>query len=169
MACKRLLVCGHGRAGKDTACEILEKVTGLKNAGTTSKYLCKFVAAKLGISEEEAYARRHESDDMRMLWYHTGNEIRNNDPVCLIKEALKNGEITGGIRDMQEVLGAKQTGTVDLIVWIENNRVKPDPTMKFGSKECDVVIENHWSMGEFEERLKRFAKFAGLRGEVHAN
>lgn len=159
---KTLLVCGQGRAGKDTALDYLAKVTGLRNAGTTSKYLCRYVAQKLGLSEEEAYRRRHESDAMRVLWFDTGNEIRRGDPTLIIREALSYGELTGGIRDIEEVLGARREKVVDLILWVENVRVKMDPTVKFGPGHCDLVVQNNGTLDEFYQRLWRFAGFAGL-------
>ncbi len=159
---KTLMFVGHGRAGKDEACQHLAKVTGLKNAGTTSLYLTKYVAAKMGVSEEEAYRRRHESTDMRMLWYHTGNEVRDRGPTTLILEALQHGEITGGIRDYAEIMAARDENVVDIIIWVENNRVPADPTVKFSSAECDLILENHGTLAEFHERIERFAKFAGL-------
>src|SRR5262245_47607276 len=55
----RVLVVGPSGAGKDTACEYLARVTNLRFAGTTSLYLAKYVAARLGVSEEEAYRTRH--------------------------------------------------------------------------------------------------------------
>lgn len=162
---KTVLFCGHGRAGKDTACEYLAEITFLRNAGTTSKYLTKYVAAKKGIPEEEAYATRHQE---RELWYHTGNEVREQGPTTLIREALKHGEITGGIRDLEEILAARRENVVDLIVWVQNDRVPADPTVKFTSREADLVIENNWGLEEFHERIERFARFAGLpmRGEA---
>lgn len=153
---------GHGRAGKDTACDFLAKITSLRNAGTTSKYLTKYVAKKLGISEEEAYQRRHESDEMRMLWYHTGNEVRELGPTTLAREAFLHGEITGGIRDLIEIQACRKEKIVDLIIWVENNRVKKDPTVMFTSAEADIVIENHGTIEEFEEKIQRLANFANL-------
>ena len=44
---KRLLIVGPARAGKDTACEYLARVTDLRFAGTTSRFLAKYVAAHL--------------------------------------------------------------------------------------------------------------------------
>lgn len=162
MSQKKLLIVGHGRAGKDTACEYLAQITGLRNAGTTSKYLAEYVAGKLGLSVEEAYARRHESDAMRMVWYNAGNELREKDPTILIRQALANGEITGGVRDREEVVRARTQGLVDLVVWIENRSVRSDPTVQFGPEDCDLVIPNNGSLEEFYDRLRRFAQFAGL-------
>jgi hypothetical protein len=159
---KKLLIVGEGRAGKDTACEYLSAITGLRNAGTTSRYLCRHVAYDLGLSEEEAFRRRHESDEMRILWYNKGNEVRQQGPTTLIREALENGEITGGIRDLAEIICCREEGLVDLIIWVENLRVRKDPTVMFTSRECDVVIQNNWDLAAFQGRLERFAKFAGL-------
>ena len=150
---------GHGRAGKDTACEYLAQITTLRNAGTTSKYLCKHMAQVLNLPEDVAYGKRHE---MRMLWYDEANKLREKGPTTLIRQALENGEITGGVRDYQEIVAAKAEGLIDLIVWVDNNRVPEDPTVKFTPKECDLIIPNHWSLEEFHERIERFARFAGL-------
>lgn len=162
MRLPNILLVGHGRCGKDTACEYLAKITTLRNAGTTSKYLCREVAHRKGISEEEAYARRHESDEMRTDWYNIGNEMREGGPTTLVRKALDRGEITGGVRAYDEIVACKDEGLFDIIIWIENNRVAIDPTVKFTSKECDLVIENNWTLEEFYERLRRFVRFAKL-------
>lgn len=159
---KTILIVGHGRAGKDEACKYLASITQLRNAGTTSKYLCKHVARRLGLSEEEAYARRHESDEMRTLWYRIGNEVREKGPTTLIREALEHGEITGGIRDLEEIRAAKREGLFDLIVWVERKSAPVDPTLKFTSEDADIIIENNGTLEEFQDRLRQLAAFAGL-------
>lgn len=165
---KKIIFVGAGRSGKDEACKYLAKITPLRNAGTTSLYLAKYVAERLGVTEAEAYARRHESDEMRTLWYNIGNEIREGDPLKLLKEALAFGELTGGLRDVAEVRAARESGVADLIVWISNRRVAPDPTMTFGSEECDIVVENHWSLEEYHKRLERLARMVALPKTVYA-
>lgn len=159
---KTVLFAGMGRAGKDTACEYLSKITTLRNAGTTSKYLCEYVASKLGLPVDEVYARRHESDEMRTFWYNCGNELRQNGPATLIRRALECGEITGGVRDYAEVVAAREEGLIDILVWIENERVKKDPTVMFGPRECDLIIQNNWDLEEYYRRIERLARFAGL-------
>jgi hypothetical protein len=156
---KRLLVVGHGRAGKDTALEHLALITGLKNAGTTSLYLAKYVAEALGVPKELAYAERHQN---REIWKRIGDEIRQDDPTKLIREALAVGPLTGGVRDIAEVAAARAEGLFDLIVWVQNDRVPPDPTVTFTERECDVVIQNNWGLCEFKKRLENMAKFGGF-------
>ncbi len=159
MKIKRLLLVGYGRAGKDCGLEMLSTMTGLRNAGCTSLYLAKYVARELDIGEMEAFQTRHEH---RNEWYRIGNELRRDDPGILLREALANGELTGGVRDREEVVTARQDGLVDLIIWIQNDRVPVDPTVKFGPEHCDLIVQNNGTLDEYCERLRRLAAFAGM-------
>jgi hypothetical protein len=156
---KRILVVGHGRAGKDTACEYLASVTHLRFAGSTSVYLAKHVAARLGVSKEEAYRSRHAN---RSLWHRVGNEVRRQDPGLLLRESLAQAEIAAGVRDLAEIEVCRREDLVDLIVWVANDRVSRDATLTFGERECDITVPNHWGLDEFRGRLLRLARFAGL-------
>lgn len=159
IATKRLLIVGGGRVGKDEALLYLEAITGLKSAGCTSIYLAKYVAADLGISEEEAYAKRHANRDIQ---YRIGNAIRDKDPGILLREALQFGDMTGGVRDAEEIVVARAENMFDRIVWIENTRVPPDPTLKFGKEMADLVIENNGRMRDYYAKLYQFAVDEGL-------
>ncbi len=156
----KLLLVGPGRCGKDTAGEWLSTRTKLRFAGTTSKFLAKYVASASGVDADLCYATRHQNRD---LWHKVGRRIRGNDPAVLIREALREGEITGGCRDLEELEAARDEGLVDLIVWISNVRCESDFTLHFNESHCDIIIENHWGLHEFWERLDRFARAMGLR------
>jgi hypothetical protein len=156
---RRLLIVGPSRAGKDTACAYLARVTELRFAGSTSRYLARYVAARLGVSEEEAYRTRHLN---RNLWHRVGNQVRKQDPGLLIRASLAHAEIVGGVRDLAEIRICRQEQLVDLIVWIANERVPRDSTLHFDERECDIVVPNHWTLDEFQGRLLRLARFAGL-------
>src|SRR5262245_29765645 len=112
---KRVMVVGHSGAGKDTACRILAEVTHLRFAGTTSDCLARHVAARLGVSVEQAYRSRHAN---RNLWHRVGNELRRLDPGRLARESLEHAEITGGVRGIEEIEACRREGLVDLVVWI---------------------------------------------------
>lgn len=152
----KILLVGSGRAGKDTFGPMLARAMKLTFAGTTSKYLSPYVAKKLGVSEEEAYNRRHESNEMRMLWYETGNEIREGDAGLLVKEAFKHGDITGGIRAVEEIQAVKEKGLADLVVWIERD-VPVDPTMTFGPGWADLIVTNNGTEAELNRKAERLA------------
>ena len=154
----KILLVGYGRAGKDEGLSYLSKLTGLANAGTTSIYLAKYVAEKLGVSDVEAYRDRHKNRD---LWYRIGNELRANDPGILMREAFQVGPLSGGVRDLEEILVARKDPRI-IIAWIENERVPIDQTVKFGPEHCTTTIYNNGSLAVYHENLKQFAKFAGL-------
>jgi len=156
---KKLLLVGYGRAGKDEGLSYLAALTGLRNAGCTSVYLAKYVARELGISESEAYKTRHQRRDD---WYRIGNELRESDPGILLREALANGPLTGGVRDLEEIIEARRCNLVDLIVWVENISVPIDTTVKFHSEHCDVIVQNNSTLEEYQDKLRRLAAFAGL-------
>ena len=164
---KNLLVVGRGRSGKDMALDYLGAITTLRNAGTTSAYLAPYVAARQGLSVPEAYAVRHRH---RELWKRTGDEVREQrgDPACFVRDALAAGEMTGGVRDLEEIIAARDLPNL-LIVWVENRRAPLDPTLTFGSRHADVIVENHDRRRDFYEKLWRHAAWAGLpMRETHA-
>ena len=137
--------------------EILSEITGLVNAGTTSKYLAKHVARRLCVSEYDAYAERHAN---RQVWYETGRDIRREDPGILLREALAVGPLTGGVRDLEEVVAARDLGCV--VAWVHNPRVPVDSTIKFLPWECDVIIRNDGSIDDYKITLTELSKYYGL-------
>jgi len=155
----KLMLVGHGRAGKDEAGEWFARNTSLTFAGTTSKYLCKHVSRELGVPEDECYATRHEN---RELWWRIGKKVREQDPGCLIRESLAHGDVIGGVRDLAEVIYARESRCVDLIIWIARDSAPTDPTVEFNSSHCDMIIENHWGLDVYHERLKRLAIALGV-------
>lgn len=154
----RLAICGHGRSGKDTAAHWLNRHTSLHFHGSLSWYLAIDVAKKTGLSREEAYKRRHDSDDVRLMWYNLGRELRKNNPGYLINKAIEDGsDIICGVRDKEEVLWMIDNNIVDLVIWIDRD-VKTDPTMEFGPELCDVMIYNNGTLEDLCLRLARLSK-----------
>ena len=156
---KRIMVVGHSGAGQDTACRFLAEVTHLRFAATTSDCLARHVAVRLGVPVQQAYRTRHAN---RNLWHRVGNELRRRDPGLLTRESLRHAEITGGVRGIEEVQACRREHLVDLIVWVDNDRVRGGPTVTFGPDDCDVVVANHGSLEEFHGHLLRLARLADL-------
>jgi hypothetical protein len=156
---KRILVVGPRGAGKDTACAYLAEVTRLRFAGSTSVFLARHVADRLGVGLDEAQRTRHRD---RNLWHRVGNAVRRRDPGLLVRESLAQADIVGGVRSIEEIDACRREHLVDLIVWIANDRVGRDSTLTFGAADCDMVVPNHGSLEEFHERLLRLARREGL-------
>ena len=155
----RVLLVGHGQAGKDEAGNWLQNNCNCKYGGSTSVFLTRHVAAVTGEPEEQCYVNRRQN---RELWWRVGRQLRDNDPGCLVREALAQGNVIAGVRDKCEVVTARSQGLVDVIVWIENPRVLADPTVEFTASDCDLVILNDQDLKTFHERLRTFAKLCGF-------
>jgi hypothetical protein len=131
----------------------------LRFAGTTSRYLARYVALRLGVSLEQASRSRHRD---RNLWHRVGNEIRRRDPGLLVRESLAHADITGGVRGIEEVRACRREHLVDLVVWIDNDRVPRGPSVTFDERDCDAVVANHGSLEEFHANLLGWACSASL-------
>jgi len=92
---KRILVVGHSGAGKDTACEYLARAAHLRFAGTTSRYLARYVAARLGVSVEQAYRSRHAN---RNLWHRVVSAGAARGPHRLARQRPCPSGLDGEVR-----------------------------------------------------------------------
>lgn len=154
----KLLFVGPSRCGKDEAGIWFGKNTTLKFAGTTSLYLAKYVSEHLSMPEHEAYQRRHEPD-LQKAWHLVGKQVRSEDPGRLLREAMVNGEVSGGVRDFEEIVSAHDH--VDLVIWVDRPGCQ-DPTLEFDSTYADIVIQNHWGLNEYHSKLYALAKTLGV-------
>jgi len=149
-------VLGMGRAGKDTAAEyICHRVPGMVYAGSSSNRLCRFVAHMVGLSEEQAFAERH---DHRDFWIAAGHAIRGQDLTLLARITLGWGDLAVGLRGRQELHGCVRDGVIDYSLWIDNPRVPVDKTVEFTAGDCDCMIPNWGSYLELYRKLDRWLK-----------
>lgn len=131
----QILIVGPGRSGKDESGIIVNEISSYRFGGSTSLFLCPYVARCFGMTEEEAYATRH---DMREAWWHIGKAVRAVDAGALVDKALHHGPVVAGIRDYVEIVHAiVSTGFAD-VVWVERD-VDKDPTLEFTLEDCQKI------------------------------
>lgn len=159
MPMTKVLLVGYGQAGKDEAGAWLQANCHCTYGGSTSMYLTRHVAARTGQPEQQCYQERRQNRD---LWWRIGRELRDNDPGCLVREALAHGNVVAGVRDACEIVAAREQGLVDVIVWIERPGVPEDPTVEFTAEDCDLVLLNSGDLQAFYSRLRVFAKLCGF-------
>jgi hypothetical protein len=168
----RILVVGYGRAGKDTAAHLLEKITGIPYAGSTSWAAKEYMARKLGVHPQVAWETRHQH---RELWKRLLDEARESDQTLLIRWALESvnedrssGILAGwrgicaGVRDRAELLAAKEQKIFHHILWIHRAGTPVDPTVTFTCEDCDTVILNHGNLDDLRHLLFSWAEKKGL-------
>lgn len=154
-----IALCGPGRCGKDAAAEWLAANTPLVYRGSTSSVIAPHAAERLGLTVEEAFARRHQD---RAVWYQLGKEMRADDPAFLVRSVLAQGsQIVVGVRDRMEIVTASLERLVDVVVWI-HREVPFDPTLEYGPELADLRIDNYGTLDEFHARLAALARFAQL-------
>lgn len=163
----RILLVGHGRSGKDTAGEYLEKITGLKFGGSTSRWLAPYVAERMGMDVEQCYAVRHQN---REIWYRIGQEVREHQPGILLDTAFRHGPITAGVRDKVELQYACEKQLITHLIWIQRD-VPVDPTLEFnqfdcvryvgGKNVCYSLIFNNKDLDVFRNNLDQLAHHNG--------
>jgi len=151
--------CGWGRCGKDTAGEILGKMTALRYTGSLSWAGLPYMSQRLGICQMLAWERRHQH---RMLWKQYLDEYRKNDPARLIRESLALGEIVVGIRDKCELEAARAEHLLDHIIWVCRPGNAEDPTVTYTRASCDTVIYNTGGLNEYRDTIAQWASTIGL-------
>lgn len=149
-----LAIVGYGRAGKDTAAEWFRDNTGLRFEGGCSWYARHYMAERLGVSPEEAFANRHRD---RKLWFDYMNEFRAADATALVRLVLSGSDIVCGIRSAEELFESRRQGLIDLVIWIENPRHTEDITVTYCRSDADIVILNEADIATYHKRLKNLA------------
>jgi len=165
---RRILIVGHGRAGKDTAAIYLSKLTTIPYAGSTSWAAKEIVAEQLEIHEQEAWETRHTH---RAQWKSICDAVREKHQTILIERALASvnmnsasdfledwSGIVVGVRDYEEIYAAKQQKLFGRILWIDRPGIPEDPTVTFTASDCDEVIVNDGTLDRFKIELFLWAE-----------
>lgn len=159
----KLLVVGHARHGKDTVCEILQRNWGY--TFISSSYFCaeKVIMAEYPgrwLSVEECYADRVNH---RALWYDLIAATNTPDGANLARQIYESGyDIYCGMRNKRELHAARNSGLVDLIVWVDASDRLPLEDKSSCTIEqwmADVTIDNNGSEADLEFNVNQLAKF----------
>lgn len=148
---------GMGRAGKDTAAEIIaySEYTDIPAPKSASLIVLPLIAHMVGLPDYHVYDNRHAN---RAFWIAACHAIREGDVTRIVRYCLSQCPLVIGIRGKEEFRQVVETNMVDLTVWIGNKRVSVDPTVEFSRDDCDIVIDNNGTLEEFTKRVEKFAK-----------
>lgn len=160
----KVILLGHGRSGKDTVAEILNKELGLVFCSSSlfAARLFIYDALKDTIgydSFEECYEDRHNH---RATWHNLICSYNANDPARLAREIFKRNEIYVGIRSNVEFGEAKREGLFDLAIWVDASERVPNEgsdSFDIDRSQADFVIDNN---GDEEELRARLGKLIEL-------
>jgi len=160
----KLIVFGHKRHGKDTACEHLRDNHGLSFA-SSSWYACQTflfdqLKDRFGYSTpEDCFADR---GNHRQLWYEAIRDYNAQDRTRLGRGIFAEHDVYCGIRDLEEFNALRQAGLFDLAVWIDASTRLPAEGMKSMNlcmwRDADVIIGNNGEPHELPSNLDDFMR-----------
>ena len=153
----KLMVCGYGRHGKDSVCEMMEP--------------WKFVSSSMFVAEaavypwlktmynyeslEQCYADRHNH---RAEWHRLISAYNNKDLPRLARELYEEYDIYCGLRCALEFAAAQDEGLFVLSIWVDaSERLPPEDTNSctITKRMCDIVIENNETLEQLEKKVNR--------------
>ena len=153
MSKPKLLVIGHGRHGKDTVCEILQKNYNYSFESSSqfcsNLFIYDMLKDKYGYnSQEECYADRHNH---RAEWYDAICDYNKTDGARLGREIFKTHDIYCGLRNKREYFAMKNTGVFDYAIWGDRSDHLPPESKDSMSLEqwmADFTIDNNGTLNE---------------------
>lgn len=156
----KIIVFGHKRHGKDTACEYLARVHGMTFTAS-SMFACKTflfeqLRERFGYATlEECFADR---ENHRPLWYEAIREYNAQDRGRLGRAIFAEHDIYCGIRDREEFDCLRQEGLFDVAVWVDASLRLPAESldsMNLSASDADIVVSNNGSLEQLEAELDR--------------
>lgn len=158
----KLILCGHGRDGKDTMAEHLRDKHGMKFC-SSSMFACKkavypTLKDKYGYkTPEECFNDRHNH---RAEWYNLITDYNRDDRARLAKELFVDHDIYVGLRNIDELKEAQKL--VDYVIWIDaserNKERESTSSNTITESDCDFTIANNGSLKEFYDTIDGFIK-----------
>lgn len=159
MARPKLMVCGYGRHGKDTFCDILSDTYGYAFQSSSEVANELIIWPQWGYSryssKEECFDDRHTGNN-RSIWYNLIKDFGEHHPNALAKEIFSNNDIYCGIRNVDEFYLAWDSGLFDLSIWIDaSERCGPESSdsCSITEDDCDIIITNNGTLDEFEGKI----------------
>ena len=165
----RLLIVGHGRHGKDSVAELLNKNYGLTFSSSSEAAAKIFIYDELkGLygyeSFDECYADRH---NRRAEWFDLITEFNKDDKARLAKLIMAENDIYVGMRSYEEIIACCNIGLFDTVIWVQRNSAPMESSSSFDIDitSAEIVIENNGSLERLEEEVDKFM-FAGYYGSL---
>jgi dephospho-CoA kinase len=158
----KLLIVGHGRHGKDTVCEMLEKYG--YTFQSSSKFCSElFIFEELKheygyADEEQCYIDRHHH---RVLWYNMIHNYCKDDLARLGRNLFAKHDIYCGLRNKREFFAMQNEEIFDYAIWVDrtDHLPKEDPdSMSIEQWMCDYTIDNNGDLARLEKNVEILIK-----------
>ena len=171
----KLMICGHGRHGKDTVADMISENLNLRACSSSALALEKviypnryelFSSAKLKSlpdsteeQKEALFLSRHEGRG-REVWYNAISDYNSSDACRLMKELYQRADIYVGCRSLREFREGQESKLFDLSIWVDaSERLRTsETTCGVEPFDCDITIENNSSLDDLATRVGRLTR-----------
>lgn len=168
----KIVILGHGRMGKDTVAEMINKYTGMsfKSSSLAAAEIFLYDDLKEEYcykSFEECFNDRHTQYNMsggynmREVWHNKISEYNTPDKAKLASDILKQNDIYVGMRSDEEIQACIKKGLFDMIIGVFDPRKALEPKESFNIDMwavCDFIIMNNSSLEVLDDRVKVFCR-----------
>lgn len=157
----KLMVCGYGRHGKDTVCEILRDNHGYTFKSSSMSALDAAIWPIMKgyyATKDECYEDR---GNWRVLWYELIRRYNHNDLSRLARIVYSDFDIYCGIRSAAEFATVESQCLFKYSVWVDASDRKPPEgigSMTVTQSMCDYTIYNNGTIDDLERRVKEFVE-----------
>jgi len=153
-----IIITGHKRHGKDTACDYIKEQTGLTFTNSSFAVAEEYIFPKLkelyGYQTlEECY---NDRVNHRKEWYDLICDYNEEDKAKMGKLIFSQSNIYCGLRNIEELKEMRKIGLVDTVIWVDaSERLPPEDveSMTITQADCNIVINNNRGIQEFHNVL----------------
>jgi dephospho-CoA kinase len=156
----KLMIMGHARHGKDTACEYLRDKYGL-TFKSSSEAACEAIIYP-ALKDIHGYKTIEECfndrGNHRKIWYALISNYCHHNPAVLSEIIFQDHDIYCGIRSKKEFDATKAAGLFDLSIWIDaSNRLpaESEDSCTVTKEDADIVISNNGTLEQLYAELDR--------------
>lgn len=153
-----ILVLGHARSGKDTVSEMLRDQRGF--SFTSSSWFCAenivFPVLSPIYGYETVEDCFHDRGNHRAEWYELISQFNTPDASALGSVIFEENNIYCGLRHRTEFFALKNSGIVDLTIWVDAAlRVEDEPFDSCSVEPwmADIVIDNNRDLEALERNV----------------
>lgn len=166
----KLIICGHGRHGKDAVAEYLTENHEFKFSNT-SMFLVKLflfdaLKEKYKYSNEfECYIDRHNH---REEWFNLITEYTSKDSTRIATEIFKKEDLFVGVRNKREFEASKHLATAT--IWVDRSKYLPAEDIssnEITEEMCDLTIDNNGSLEELYLNIERLLMKLDMLNIIH--
>ena len=156
----KIMIIGPDRHGKDTACEYLQNIHGLKFVSATWVALEEIVYSKLQpiykyATEMECFIDRvnHREEWSKIIKDYNGTDLSR-----LTSLVFSKSDIYCGLRNVDEYIATVELGIIDRTIWVDssirlNSHNSYSSTPKELKNYADMIIDNNGTLEQLYTAL----------------